>query len=323
MATFALQEGAISDVFDPNFIRATLHSHIKLLFVEDDLHDCRQICRQLDKIPHTDYQVTHVGSLPDANQALEKDSFDVVLLDYRLGAETGLAFLQQLRSKSMDLPVILLTQLNSVDIDRQGMHAGCIEYLPKDEVTPASLERTIRYSINNHYILKHLYHLASHDELTGLPNRSFMVERLQHAVNLSFRRSDSSALLFIDIDDFKLINDTYGHSIGDQVIQQFADTLSQLTRCSDTPCRLGGDEFLLLLEGVEPGGAEQVAEKLIKQPMLLPLNDKSIEFSCSIGIAYFGERDDAGHGSVDAIMKRADKALYQAKASHKDGYKVA
>ena len=161
-----------------------------------------------------------------------------------------------------------------------------------------------------------IHNLAFHDALTGLPNRRLLLDRLQQTLLASSRHHDHGAVLFIDLDKFKELNDTKGHNIGDLLLVEVAQRLRTCVRSEDTVARLGGDEFVVMLDELsgesEPAAlqAEIVAEKIlscINQPFML----QGHEFysSPSIGISLFHDQD----ASVDEILKRADTAMYQAK----------
>ena len=160
--------------------------------------------------------------------------------------------------------------------------------------------------------------LAFYDSLTGLPNRRLLVDRLQHAT-LAVARSDTQgALLFIDLDNFKDLNDTLGHDTGDQLLLQVAQRLKGCVRESDTVARFGGDEFVVLVEGLSPDPAHASAEAALVSSHIITtlgkpyaLGDASHHSTPSIGIALFGQQTV----SVDELLKHADLAMYQAKAA--------
>ncbi|MDX1722055.1 MAG: EAL domain-containing protein [Pseudomonas sp.] len=166
--------------------------------------------------------------------------------------------------------------------------------------------------------LEQIHRLAFYDLLTGLPNRRLLLDRLQHALAQRGRNQLDGALLFIDLDNFKDLNDTLGHDMGDQLLQQVAQRLSSHVREEDTLARLGGDEFVLMLEGLHLQHPEAIAQietvatKLIQvlaEPYVL--QGRSHTSTASIGIALFSE----ARGTVDELLKRADLAMYQAKAA--------
>ncbi len=154
-------------------------------------------------------------------------------------------------------------------------------------------------------------YLAYHDPLTGLPNRLMLVDRLEHALYSHIRNKMQLAVLFIDLDGFKAINDTRGHAIGDQLLRQVSERFKFLLRSGDTVARLGGDEFVILIESCRSRGASvRIAEKLITtiaEP--LRVNGYELEVRGSIGIA-IAPQD--GQDS-DSILEAADQAMYWVK----------
>jgi diguanylate cyclase (GGDEF)-like protein/PAS domain S-box-containing protein len=164
-------------------------------------------------------------------------------------------------------------------------------------------------------------HLAYYDPLTGLPNRRLLLDRLRQTVHASKRTGRKRALLFIDLDNFKNLNDTLGHQVGDLLLEEIARRLRACIRGVDTAARLGGDEFVVMLEdlsGVLEEAASQaklVAEKILEctsQPCVLA--DRECRNSSSIGITIFGDQSE----STTDILKQADIAMYQAKAAGRD-----
>lgn len=163
-----------------------------------------------------------------------------------------------------------------------------------------------------------LDHMAHHDPLTALPNRLLFHDRLQHALQRAERDEQQLAILFIDLDRFKNVNDTLGHHIGDELLKQVANALTDKLRDGDTLARLGGDEFIVLLENVDGEfGAGHVAEKLMamfEQPFIV--SDYELFVTGSVGISVFP--NDAT--DLNMLIRNADVAMYQAKARGRNGY---
>ncbi|MCP4660380.1 MAG: EAL domain-containing protein [bacterium] len=168
---------------------------------------------------------------------------------------------------------------------------------------------------------RRLFHGAFHDALTGLPNRSLLNERLERALRRSRRRLDYQfALLFIDLDHFKEVNDKLGHAAGDELLVETARRLDHCLRPGDTVARLGGDEFTIILEDLQHmSDATRVADRIIEQ-LAEPfhLGDQQVKNSGSIGIAYSA----TGYKSVDDLVRDADMAMYRAKAAGKGRYEI-
>jgi len=165
---------------------------------------------------------------------------------------------------------------------------------------------------------KKILHMAQHDVLTGLANRTLLTERLTRALGLAKRKQKKIGLLFIDIDNFKHINDSRGHAVGDRLLQIIARRLESVVRITDTVCRQGGDEFVVLLTEIEHSeDAAHVAEKMIAA-FAVPqqIHEQPIAVTLSIGISLY-PKDGS---DVDALFQRADNAMYRAKVCGRNNY---
>lgn len=162
-----------------------------------------------------------------------------------------------------------------------------------------------------------LDHLAHHDPLTGLPNRLLFDDRLNYAIEQGLRNNQRCLLLFLDLDGFKVINDTLGHVAGDELLRMVGARLKAVLRASDTVARLGGDEFVILAGSTNPDYAAQLAQKILEQLRLpIPLSGHMLSVSASLGIAVFPE-----HGvDSEQLMRAADMAMYAAKAEGRNRY---
>ena len=164
---------------------------------------------------------------------------------------------------------------------------------------------------------RHIQYLANFDSLTGLPNRAKLNEQLTYLINLAKRRQNSFSLMFIDVDNFKDINDTLGHDIGDMLLVELSKRLKSILREEDTLARLGGDEFILLLPECDAAGAQKIAQKLlytIQSPFSIEQYELNITFS--IGIALY----PTDGLDKETLSKNADAAMYRAKVMGRNGY---
>nr|WP_320009952.1 diguanylate cyclase [uncultured Desulfobulbus sp.] len=196
-------------------------------------------------------------------------------------------------------------------IDHEGNLYGVIE-VARDITDRLRIEKELRESRS------HLYQLAHHDNLTGLPNRLLFRDRLNQAVSKAERNRTGVAVLFLDLDKFKTINDTLGHDVGDELLQEVAKRLQRQGRQSDTVARLGGDEFVFVLEDIhEQRDAGVVAEKIMTA-LVKPIQTREhqIRASTSIGIALYPEDAE----TIDEVIKCADLALYAAKEIGRSNY---
>src|SRR3546814_6531979 len=160
-----------------------------------------------------------------------------------------------------------------------------------------------------HMLQEKLQHQALHDQLTGLPNRYLFEDRLEMAAARQGRqKGGSTAVMYLDLDRFKPVNDTYGHAVGDQLLTEVGRRLVRVVRTSDTVARLGGDEFAIICEGLDEDGARQVAARIQSEVFTdLGHDGKSFEVNASIGIAMFPPHEPA------RALSLADTAMYQAK----------
>jgi diguanylate cyclase (GGDEF)-like protein len=253
---------------------------------------------------------------PDALvAALKRQPWDIAVADYTMPGFTGTAALTLLREHDADLPFIFVSGTIGEDAAVAAMRTGAHDYLMKGtlkRLIPA-VERELRDALvrrERRRVEQRLAHLAYHDPLTDLPNRALLHDRLDQATRIAVREGTTHALLLLDLNGFKEINDTLGHHAGDRVLQFVASRLRSTLREADTVARLGGDEFAVLLPLADLDGALLTAQKLlqeIEQPCVI--DHRSLSVRASLGIACFPE-----HGSsADTLLQKADVAMYMAK----------
>jgi diguanylate cyclase (GGDEF)-like protein len=250
----------------------------------------------------------HRTDLVGAVDHLAQARVSCVLLDAADAVLEPMGALTELTAVRSDVPIIVLGADGNSTLSVAAVQAGAQDYLVSNEIDAASLERSIRYAIDRKRTEVQLAHLALHDHLTGLPNRSVFDDRLAHALQ---RRNGSVAVLFIDIDGFKRLNDSFGHRAGDDVLREAAARIQSAVRPHDTVARLGGDEFTVLCEDVrEERGAFAIAER-IEEAMTRPLSidGHEIVLRASIGVTVA-----EGEVTADQVLQRSDDAMYGAKA---------
>jgi diguanylate cyclase (GGDEF)-like protein/PAS domain S-box-containing protein len=188
---------------------------------------------------------------------------------------------------------------------------------------PVRVVGTVQDITERKALERQLEHQALHDPLTDLPNRPLFMDRLEHALARSERREESVAVLFLDLDNFKLINDSFGHAVGDQLLLQVAKRLANCMRPGDTVARFGGDEFtVLLVDGVEVDDATLVAKRIIEELQApFVLLGYELFVTTSIGIA-LSDRDPGRRNPTEDLLRDADVAMYRAKDTNKASYAV-
>jgi diguanylate cyclase (GGDEF)-like protein len=221
-------------------------------------------------------------------------------------------FLYQPDAPPPDLRSLYLTVLLTVLI--AGLTAALAGYILH---VNRKLARALQASQRAEQALRHM---AQHDTLTGLPNRALFADRLSQALAAAQRDRHRLALLFIDLDGFKPVNDTLGHGAGDVLLQEVARRLLHCVRGSDSVARIGGDEFVVLLRTLEtPDNACQIADKIcdaVRQPVLL--EGRQCQVSASVGLAIYPD-----HGATEGeLMRHADSAMYAAKHAGRDCSRV-
>jgi diguanylate cyclase (GGDEF)-like protein len=289
-----------------------------VLLVEDKAHDAMLIAEMLRAAWPEGFVLAHVSGLPDATQELLDHGATCVLLG--LTRATGFEPLEQLITTSPDVAVIALADDGDDDVALHAVSAGAQDHLVKTDLNARLLRRAISLAIERKRSEVQLAQRALHDPLTGLPNRALFLDRLGVALDRSRRTSASVAVLFLDVDNFKQVNDTLGHAAGDRVLMGLADRLRGMLRPMDTVARFGGDEFTFLFE--ELGSEREVvliAERISRTagtPLRLDEGEASI--TVSIGIAMVSDPSVP----PDAVIREADAAMYRAKELGRSRYEL-
>jgi len=224
---------------------------LEVLLVEDDLDDQRLIYELLSSDCREKYSITVVSNLKETITALDIHSYEIVLTNLQLPDSSGLNTVEEIQKINPRIPVIVLRNSESEELSMQVVKMGAQDYLIKGQCDRDLMERAIRYAIERKRIERGLSFLAQYDSLTGLANRALFRERLNRAVVRAERNQTLVALMFIDLDRFKNVNDTLGHTIGDQLLVEVGERLKSCIRACDTVARLGGDEFTIILEDIK------------------------------------------------------------------------
>ena len=297
----------------PGTVGGRFARRVELLLVEDDPNYGELLDAQLRAAWGDSFAPNRTQTLAEALVAVRDTPPDCVLLDVRLPDSSGLESIGVLREVAPETPIVLLTSLDDELVGLEAMQAGAQDYLLKAESDGRLIGRAVRYAVERARFERQLDYQALHDSLTGLPNRLLLLDHLELALKRAEGTSCRVAVLFIDVDRFKLINDILGHGSGDRILIETAQSIEAIIRPGDTVGRFGADEFAVVCDGVEGEHdvgmiAERIAQALA-DPVLI--GGREVFVSASIGIGL-----SSGKGAaMDAedLVRSAEVALDRAK----------
>ncbi len=281
-----------------------------VLLIEDNPGDTRLIEEMLRDHPAAPFELTCVNRLADGLEQLALEQTNLILLDLSLPDSEGLDTFARVFAHSPRVPIIVLTGNDDRSVALAAVKTGAQDYLTKNNLDGELLVRSMNYSIERKRYQEELEHQANYDSLTGLPNRNLLLDRLGQALSAQ-RQVRPLAIAFIDLDHFKHVNDSLGHSAGDVLLRTVAERLQSTLRDGDTVARLGGDEFVLVLK-------DQVNEEIIFRAMQriikkigesLTIDQQELNLTCSAGISIYPQDGT----DVDTLLRNADTAMYRAK----------
>ncbi|HEY1847841.1 MAG TPA: diguanylate cyclase [Opitutaceae bacterium] len=284
----------------------------KVLVIDDDRMQFRLLQQHFKNFQRGSYELDWSETFEDGLARLLKGGYAVCLLDFQLGKKDGLQLIREAAAAGNTTPIVFLTAESSDNVDIQAMEAGALDYLLKNEISPRSLERSLRYALKLGETMEALRRLATRDPLTGLLNRREYDRVLAEEEDRAERFGNSLALVVMDLDRFKSINDLHGHAAGDAVLREVGRRLGAVIRTVDRAARIGGEEFALVLVQTSREAAMTVAKRAIgavsKDPIAIG-DGHSLTVTASAGIAELpSDAREAGQ-----LFAAADKALYAAK----------
>jgi diguanylate cyclase len=297
---------------------------MKLLLIDDNEID-REAVRRTLRHHHEVIDIEEASTAQAGINKFESGFFDVVLLDFLLPDMDGNDVLNRLtHHRERHSAIIVITGIyDDAQFEQSCIESGAQDVVIKTDLSFKHLSRAIHHARTRHLLERELYEsqqrlkvLAENDNLTGLSNRYYFDKSLRSALSRAERYRTKLALIFIDLDDFKIINDSYGHDVGDEMLKSIAKILQAMMRAGDDVCRLGGDEFAILVHQFDDKQdlinlVERILERL-RTPQRI--NNHDLCISASIGIAVFPESaSDAGD-----LLKAADLAMYSVKKKGKN-----
>lgn len=288
-----------------------------IVLIADDDVAFRLLLRRV--LEREGYEVVECGDGAAALDLCEQHKPELVLMDAVMPVLDGFGACARLHDSDYTVhpPVLMITGLDDDASVERAFRVGATDYVTKP-INISVLKHRVRRILLNNLSEKKIIRLAYHDFLTGLPNRQLFLDRFHQAIARATRTKTSLALLFIDIDRFKVINDSLGHEAGDQLLRALGERLANTLRRSDTVARLGGDEFTVMLEGVRHADEAAVTAKHILRAFSehIEVGGRELAVSASIGIAiYPGDGEDFG-----TLLKNADTAMYRAKDQGRNNF---
>jgi two-component system cell cycle response regulator len=299
---------------DAPFAARGVKADIKALVIEDNPGDARLVEEALTAEPCSAITVETCGRLDAGLARASMKQFDVLILDLSLPDSSGYETFRKARSELPDCPIVVLTGASDQDMALETVRGGAQDYLVKGQTHAAALARAVFHAVERHRTTQALREAANTDELTGLPNLRGFRLLATHQLSLAAREGWPITLLYMDVDDLKLVNDTFGHAAGSDLLARVADALRSVARRSDVLARVGGDEFCLLLCGKGPSDVAAVRARV--RTAISALNRATITgpVSLSVGAVSFAA---CGEVELEQLMGEADRLMYADKRGHR------
>ncbi|RDH84789.1 MAG: hypothetical protein DIZ80_04805 [endosymbiont of Galathealinum brachiosum] len=281
-----------------------------VILIADDDPSMRLVLRH--SMEQSGYHVIEAANGLEALQAAIRQIPDLILMDAVMPEMDGFRATEEIKkiTDCTDTPILMATSLDDDRSIARAFEVGACDYVTKPFNWSVLKHRTSRMLFAADAERK-IRHLAYHDALTGLPNRMLFMDRIDQAISRAQREKGQFALLFLDIDHFKVINDSMGHAAGDQLLNVVSQRLIEVLRKTDTIARLGGDEFTIIIEDLEEAESVVLVAKNILAMLDKPVqvNEKEVHIGGSIGIALYPQ-DGENFGT---LLKHSDTAMYRAK----------
>lgn len=301
-------------------------SPARVLVVQADPDEAARTRAVLEGCASIRFETEHVGCFEEAALRLKDQAFDAVLLDVCLPDTGGEETLLRARVLAWSVPLVVIIEANQEELAFKSLRLGAQDFVVKQSWDALSLVRTLRSAMERHRLVAELtasrrreYLRATHDGLTGLPNRAYFQDQLGRLLAYASRHGKSLALLFIDLNRFKNINDSMGHQVGDEILKIAGERLSATVRRSDLAARLGGDEFVAVAQDVSRERDPATVARKILTALAEPCTVQGRRYwiTGSVGIAVFPRDGNDG----ETLIRNADAAMYHAKAQGPSQYR--
>jgi diguanylate cyclase (GGDEF)-like protein len=272
----------------------------------------------LEKAEHTKFHINHADSLSTGIKRALEGSLDVILSDLNLPDSPRVETFFKLKLHVPEIPIVVLSGFADEEMSLKAVRAGAQDYLVKGKIDGNILERSLLFAIERKKAEDIINTLAYHDSLTGLPSRTLFNDRFAMAMADSKRNDKKTAVIILDLDHFKNVNDNFGHDVGDDLLKEVSGRLTSILRQTDTVCRMGGDEFALLISDASlKEMIEEVGQRIlaaIGKPF--SLHGVKAWISASLGIAIYPQDGE----NLETLFRHADIAMYEVKKVGRNNY---
>lgn len=289
---------------------------LEILIADDDKDAQNLLGLYINKLG---FKVHYASNGIDALNKINGLNISIALLDWMMPGMSGIEITQKIRESKIDryIYIIMVTGKSEKDDTIEALHNGVDDYIVKPftfqelKVRIFAAERIIKLENKLKNAYNKLYNESIHDVLTGVLNRKALMERIDDYNN----KNKSLGIIMIDIDNFKVINDTYGHLVGDQILKEFTAIISNTIRKSDFVGRYGGEEFLAVIPDLDVDEVKTIAERIRKniESETFHIGSLSLKITASLGVYVLTEKS-----KIEDAIKLADDALYEAKKSGKN-----
>jgi diguanylate cyclase (GGDEF)-like protein len=284
---------------------------INILLVEDNPADRRLVAERLGNNRKNHFHLVYAERISEALQELAQNKISIILLDLQLPDCRDLESLTKMHAAATGIPIVVLSEIEDETLALKALQIGAQDFLVKWHTNEHLLVRAVQYALERKQVEEHLYHLAHHDVLTGLPNRKYFYDQLKQALALARRHNRLLAIMFLDLGDFKKVNDSLGHHCGDLLLQMVAKRLDGCVRETDCLARMGGDEFIIAFTVNRPDDATAAANKVLEifsEPFVT--DGHVLHTQASVGISVYPTDGE----DMETLIRNADMAMYRAKA---------
>jgi two-component system, cell cycle response regulator len=289
---------------------------ITVLLIEDDQADIELFRECLLNNRRAEIDIIYANCISSAIDLLDNRSIDLVLTDLNLSDSQGIGTLTRIIEDKPEIPVVVLSGLDNENIAIEAVKSGAQDYLIKGQIDSDRLMRSIHYSIERHRLIQRIKAISISDELTGLYNRRGFLVLAKKQLEMAARFNKLLWLIYLDIDNMKLINDQLGHKEGDRALIDLSTILKGTFRESDIIARIGGDEFAVIaVNEIEPDSQGMVTRMRENTNVFNATKNRSYSISFSVGMVAC---DTVPNCDIDELLSIADKCMYKEKIEKKN-----